>query len=117
MASTPTITSPADNSTQSLPFNLVGTGTINGLVEVRDDAGYLLPATLNPVTVDGAGDWTIAQISSLVGTKTGCKGYAAAGGSVVENAITSPANAATVSQPVVFTGTGTGTIEIWDTAQ
>jgi hypothetical protein len=81
MASTPVITSPADNSTQSLPFDMVGTGTVNALVEVRDDAGYLLPATLNPVTVDGAGDWTI-HVTSLTGSGTGNKWYAAAGGTV-----------------------------------
>lgn len=83
MASTPVITSPADNSTQSLPFDLVGTGTVNSIVEVRDDAGFLLPATANPVTVDGAGDWTI-HVTSLTGTGTGNKWYAAAGGTVDE---------------------------------
>lgn len=68
MASTPVISSPADFSIQSVPFDITGTSD-GAIVEVRDSAGLLLPATANPVAVVG-GNYSI-HVTSLTGNKGG----------------------------------------------
>lgn len=66
MASAPIVTSPADNSTQTLPFPVSGTSD-GVLVEARDDAGLLLPADQNPAPVI-AGAWSM-QIQGTTGNR------------------------------------------------
>lgn len=66
MASAPVVTSPPDYSTQGLPYTV--TGTSDGkILEARDDAGLLLPATQNPADVV-AGGYSI-QITGSVGNR------------------------------------------------
>ena len=77
MASAPTVTSPADNSSQTVPFTLSGTSD-GTMVEIRDDAGLLVPASANPVAVSGGAFST--QIQGLTGNK-GCA-FGALGGTI-----------------------------------
>lgn len=97
MANTPTVSSPADFSSPTLPFDISGTTSANALVEVRGENGLLLPATANPVAASGAGAFTIAQVSSLIGNHGGA--YVSARGTV-------SAGATGVSVSDNFTGTG-----------
>ncbi len=72
MANAPVITTPADYSTQATPFTVSGTSD-GRIVEVRDVAGLLLPASQNPAPVVNS-TWSMS-ITSFNGNRGGLYAY------------------------------------------